>query len=146
MNRNLLLFSFFLILLGVGFDFYLVSFFGVLLLIPAFMAPSRTAPRPAQTTASPGARRIGPPPKPQVAAQQAQPEPQPQSRMMPPAAQPGQSLPYSPALFPTSMFPSLSLSGGTNPQPVDSNAKQPSERDELIETGAMLALLKLLFS
>ena len=152
LNRNLLLFSIFLIVLGVGFGVYLLAFFGVLLLIPALMAPSRPVPRPSAPTRQ-EPRRITPPtrPRPMVIPPQpmmtpSQPETISQvSAMMPATPQPSSSTSYSPALFPNSMFPSLSLSGTPQPRPVDSMARKGSERDELIEAGALLALFKLFF-
>jgi Na+-transporting methylmalonyl-CoA/oxaloacetate decarboxylase gamma subunit len=146
LNRNLVLFAFFLIVLGVGLDFYLISFFGLLVLIPAFMAPSRTAPRPVPAPAKPEVRRIGPPPKPRPTAEQAQPEVQPQTTTTLPASQQlGPALAYSPALFPNSLFPPMSLSGSPAAPPAELAAKKTPERDELVEAGALLAFFKLFF-
>lgn len=64
--------------------------------------------------------------------------------MTPSQQQTGTFQPYSPALFPNSIFPSLSSYVNVPPQQAEAAAKKPSERDELIETGAMLALMKLL--
>ena len=49
---------------------------------------------------------------------------------------------YSPALFPNPMFPSLSMMG--SPPPAPPPEAKPAERDEILEMGAMLALVKLL--
>jgi hypothetical protein len=55
---------------------------------------------------------------------------------------------YAPALFPTPMFPSLfgmtTAQAPTTPMK-ESEHKKPQEQDELIEVGALLALLKLAF-
>jgi hypothetical protein len=50
---------------------------------------------------------------------------------------------YTPILFPTSMFPSLSSYSTPPPQAKATGAKH-EERDELIETGAILVMLKFL--
>jgi len=56
-----------------------------------------------------------------------------------------QPISYTPALFPSPLLPSLSVMGSTPPP-----AKAPQEvkregQDEVVEIGAMLALLKLVF-
>jgi hypothetical protein len=156
MNRNLLLFALFLAVLGVVFGFYLITFFGLLLLIPAALIPSRA---PARTPQPPkqAARRTPPPQGLQSMAKEQAPQSmssQPVSQSMSPQPMAAMSsVPYSssyqsysPALFPSSMFPSLSMSGSAQPQPQGELAKKQAERDELVEVGAMLALLKLLLS
>jgi hypothetical protein len=50
---------------------------------------------------------------------------------------------YGSALFPTSLFPSLSSYVSPPPKPTEAAANKPAERDELIELGAILFLLKL---
>ena len=121
---------------------YLLSFFGLLMLIPALMAPSRPPPTRGSEPAKQEPWRITP--KPQPSAATPQPHPTPQANVVEvPSPQPSQYASYSPALFPNSMFPPLSFSGSVLPKP-DAPAK-PSERDEVVETGAMLALLRLVF-
>ena len=53
---------------------------------------------------------------------------------------------FAPPLFPTPMFPYFSPVGGTPMAPKDMSATTQGEgRDELVEAGAVLALLKLVF-
>jgi hypothetical protein len=141
LNRNLVVFSFFLVLLGVAFNFYLLSFFGLLLMIPAFLSPPRTAPRKAPVPPRPEFRRITPlpPTRPSMEALAARPTPKVVAPP-PPVVQPQT---YTPALFPTSMFPSLSQMGNL-PQPPSGAAERSAERDGLVEAGAILVLVKLL--
>lgn len=140
MNRNLLIFGFFLVLLGVAFNFYLISLFGVLMLIPALMSPRRVPARPGTAPKPDLPKRVMPIVKP------------PQAESAPPAAGPqpvlevvsvsSAYLGYSPSLFPNSIFvPMMASQYPAQPPPVE--PKKSSERDELIEAGAMLALLKI---
>jgi hypothetical protein len=50
---------------------------------------------------------------------------------------------YGSALFPTSLFPSLSSYVSPPQKQPEAAANKPAERDELIEVGAILFLLKL---
>ncbi|MDG7008905.1 MAG: hypothetical protein JRN06_11855 [Nitrososphaerota archaeon] len=145
MNRNLLLFAIFLIVLGAGFNFYPLSLFGLIMLIPALMAPSRPVPRPTGAPTRQEVRRIAPPPRPEPTPVQPKPAAVPQaSVMMSPTQQPSPYTSYSPALFPSAIFPSLSPSVAAPPQSTVA-AQKPAERDELLETGAVLALVRLIF-
>ena len=139
MNKNLVIFGAFLIVLGAGFGYYLISLFGLLILIPALMAPSRPVSR-LPTSAKEEPRRIAPKPQPMPA--QVQP-PASQPAVAVPISEPSPYVSYSLALFPNSMFPSLSLSATAQPQPASEAPAKAAERDELIETGALLALLRL---
>ena len=142
MNRNLVYFSFFLVLIGVGFGFYLLSFLGLLLLIPALLSPSRLpAPRPQQPRQPP--RRIIP--------QAPQPQPSASMESATPTAYASASVAYSSqqmqpssALFPTTMFPSLSQMGTSPAEPSQPPAKN-EPKDDLVEVGTILVLLKLVF-
>jgi hypothetical protein len=150
LNRNLLLFSLFLIILGLGFGIYLVSLFGVLMLIPALTAKSRPPPRPVTPSPRQESRRIiplarpEPSPAPQGMSSPPGVEAQPKPMVMTSSPQPSAYQNYSPAIFPNSMFSYLSPSPNVPTHPPETQAKKPSEKDELIETGAMLAILKLL--
>jgi len=140
LNRNLFVFAILLVILGIGFNIYLLSLFGLLLLIPAVLVTSRPPVRPAPVPPKQEVRRITSPPV--QRAEVIPPTPPPRSMM--PATLPAQPQTYSPALFPTSMFPSISQVG-TQPQPPREAAPaKPSERDELVEAGAILVLLRLL--
>jgi hypothetical protein len=147
MNRNLLVFALLLIFAGFGVGFYLISFFGLLLLIPALLSPTRIPTRPTPTSApsSSQPRRITP-----------TPFKQPETAMKPPTAAPTpattappsyeqQAGGYAPALFPTTMFPSLSGMTGTQPPPPKEREHAKSrEQDEVLEVGGLLVLLRLL--
>jgi len=62
------------------------------------------------------------------------------------AVQPAmQAQSYTPALFPSPMFPSLAGMGSTPPAAKEAPTPKPDGRDELVEVGTMLALLKLVF-
>ncbi len=139
LKRNLLVFALFLVLLGIGSSFYLLSLFGLLMLIPALLSSSRPPLRPAPPPARQETRRITPPPlqQPAVALSQVPPK----TVFVTPT--PIQTQTYSPSLFPKSIFPS-NVQVGTSPQPVhESAAPKPAERDELLEIGTILALLRL---
>ena len=147
MNRSLVYFALFLILISIGFGIYLLTFLGVLLLIPALMSPARPpAPRTPPATAQPPRRIIPPTPvRPAVTATESQP--MASTSMYAPTATPTyaptQYQGYSGPLFSTPMFPSLSQMGA--PAPTTSQPPPTNQgRDELLEVGAILAVLKLL--
>lgn len=156
MNRNLLLFAFFLIVLGVGFGFYLLSILGVIMIIPGLLAPTRPVQRPAPPAPTKQeTRRIIPVAKPaspqtgtELASQGTQMSLGTQmypATQTPVARSPNETPGFSPALFPNPILPYLSISG-TNPiQPAPSPQKA-GERDELVEAGGIIVLLKLLLS
>jgi hypothetical protein len=150
MNRNLFGFGLLIILVGIGSGFYLLSLIGLVIMIPALLAPSKIPTRPSPgTRQSPGTvrretRRIIPPP----VTRQPEPTPsQPQHQLaIPTTAAPQMSTPtFSQPLFPNSIFPSLSLvSGPVHPQGSSTPVKS-SERDEVLEIGAILAFLRIAF-
>lgn len=145
MNRNLLIFSLLLVFLGFGLGLYLLSFFGLLLLIPSLLSPSRlpARPSPAPVPSRQQPRRIAPPPVQQpVVTPAPQPVPEATRPMAPPM--PLKSTPtYAGALFPNPILPALSPTGASAVLPKETAEKKPAERDELVEMGAVLALLKL---
>ncbi|MDG6902282.1 MAG: hypothetical protein JRM80_10035 [Nitrososphaerota archaeon] len=130
-----------MIVLGVGFNFYLLSLFGVFMLIPAVTSRSRQAPKPSGPTRQEPVR-VSPKPQPPETPPVSQPMPK-QSVPVPISPQPASDISYSPSLFPKSMFPPMSLMGDLPQPPTGAEAKQ-SGRDEVVETGAMLALLRLI--
>ena len=148
MNRNLAIFSLLLILVGLAFGLYLIAFFGFLLIIPAFLVPQNPPGRPPRAPPPPAPRRITPPAetKPEPVA-----APPSQEMAMPSPSYSSSSTmqqTYSPALFPSPMLPSLSQVPGlasAQPPKEASAMKQEGSRDELVEMGAILALLKLAF-
>lgn len=130
-----------LILVGIVFGIYLVLFLGVLLLIPAALSSARL---PSQRTPIPQpeepAMRIIPPMPARPAPSAQEPQPMATSPMYTPIQYQG----YSGPLFPAPMFPSLSQMGAP---PTTAGQAPPSAsqgRDELLEAGAILAVLKLL--
>jgi hypothetical protein len=50
---------------------------------------------------------------------------------------------YSPPLFPSPIVPTLNSTGVTIQQGKEPVAQKPGEKDELVEIGTILALLKL---
>ncbi|MDA4124368.1 MAG: hypothetical protein OK438_02790 [Thaumarchaeota archaeon] len=144
MNRNLLVASVFLILVGIAFGFYPVTLIGFFLLFPALLSSPRPGPMKTPTT------------RPQEQPRRIMPHPTPVTEALPlpavtaplPTATPSSSQPiphslasYSSALFPNSMFPNLSLASPT--QSSTAKTEAPAAKDELLEVGALLAFLKL---
>lgn len=147
MNRNLLVFALLLIFAGFGVGFYLISFFGLLLLIPALLSPTRIPTRPTPTSApsSSQQRRITPTPFKQPETAVKAPTAAPTPATMAPPSYEQQAGGYTPALFPTTMFPSLSGMTGTQPPlPKEREHAKPREQDEVLEVGGLLVLLRLL--
>ncbi|HYB07537.1 MAG TPA: hypothetical protein VEB87_05220 [Nitrososphaerales archaeon] len=144
MNRGLLIFALLLVFLGIGFGLYLLSVFGLLLLIPALLSAPRPSTPPAPTQPKQETRRIVPraAERPETAHPPAlTPAP---SMAMATTPVPAQTQSYAPALFPTSMFPSLSQTA-IQPQPQNVPASEkPAAQDELLEAGAILLLLRLI--
>ena len=147
LNRDLFGFAILLVLLGIGFGIYTISFIGLLLMIPAFLARSR------RKTAGPSVpakqlppRRISPPP-----VRQAEPwvSTQKQTVVAPtptyaPSHAPSattQTPTFEVPIFPNSMFPSLSPALATVPSQ-ESTGPKPTQQDELLQIGAVLALLR----
>jgi hypothetical protein len=58
---------------------------------------------------------------------------------------PPQTLSYTPALFPAPLLPSLSTMGSMQQPAKMAQEPEREGRDELVEVGAMLAILKLVF-
>jgi hypothetical protein len=142
-NRNLFYFSVILILAGLFFGIYLIAFVGFLLLLPALLATPRPPAQPSPTPAKEAPRRIIPP-------TEKKPEAAPLGQSMPTTAPPPVVMmpqSYSPALFPTPLMPSLSQMGmGYATQMAkETPPTRPEGRDELVEVGTLLALLKLAF-
>ena len=154
MNAGLVVFSLFLLILGVASGYYPVAVLGGLLFIGALASPSKQrAPGPQQAPQPQ-------PPRPQPIRRQVA-HPSGQISMETPAAMPGTapvpaaSLPSSyytsrpnivnGALFPTPMIPSMNPIVPTPPlageKPVE---EKPGGRDEVVELAAIVALVRLL--
>jgi len=134
-----------MIVVGAFLGVYLVSFLGLLVLIPALVASSNPPPRPQPSSARQPPRRVIPPQAMEAKAEVAPPS-QSMSGQMSMAATPAPTQPqtYSPALFPSSFMPTLTQMS-TYPQMTrePQGPKKQEERDELVEVGTILVLLKL---
>jgi len=160
MNRSLLVFSILLIVLGLGFGEYIISILGFFLLFPALLSSPR--PRPPGAPTGPGQQAPEPAPVMEKA-----PEPAPvmetiserapvwgtlstpvAPRTVAPASMsplpPSQPI-FSAPLFPTSIFPSASQQMPTAQALKETRSESPASRDEVLELGALLALMKLVF-
>ena len=153
MNRNLLVFSLFLIILGAVSGVYLVSLFGIILLIPSALPSarqsSRNPPQPTQPTQTKrlptwsAAKRMPADEEPVPSAQtDSQPAPPPEP-VVAPMPGPSSMQTYSPALFPGSIFPPVYNPSVQTPLPAGTEAKKTSERDDLVEVGTLVVFLKL---
>jgi hypothetical protein len=155
MNRSLLVFSIILILLGIGFD-YLISLFGLFLLFPALLSSPRPRPQGTPTGSGQQAPRPGPamdttpamdtvletaPAWGAVSTPVAPVAVAPASTLPPPPSQPSFSAP----LFPTSIFPTLSQQMPAAQALKEPRSEPPASRDEVLELGGLLALVKLIF-
>ena len=162
MNRNLFVFSLFIIAAGLAFGLYIITFFGLLLLIPALAAPTRpparnAPPKPTQSQPQPWGRVIprrsppSPPPPPtpsQGTGPVAPPAPPMASMVTSYSAAPASSaqpVSYSPALFPSPLLPSMSTMGSAPPPAKSQQESRHDGRDELVEVGALVAILKIIF-
>lgn len=164
MNRSLLTFSILLILLGIGFGAYYIIIFGVFLLFPALLS----TPRPRSKGVPTGSGQQAPEPAPVMeTGLEPAPEPAPVMETIPerapvwgtvstpvaprtvaptsmpplPPSQPSFSAP----LFPTSMFLNASQQMPTVQALKETKREAPESRDEVLELGALLALMKLVF-
>lgn len=146
MNRNLFVLGLLLAVVGFGLGVYVLSLLGILLMVPALLvSPRSPSPRPPpaseqQPWTSP--RR----PKPMPAAMPLQypvrgPQPQPKTSMLPTPSQSQQS--FSPALFPSMLLPPFSMPSASLPTPAGEETKVEPARDDLLEAGAIVVLLKL---
>ena len=158
MNRGLLLFSILLIIVGAFVGVLTVPLVGVFLLMLSLVIPGskRVPPQRGQapqqvTQASPMGEVIGsvmgPPPAPTVPQYMKAPAPS----SMQPSGYEQRAAAGSPALFPTSMFPSLVPSQPALMPMTEAGKKKEGEeekkaeaRDELLELGAILIALRLL--
>jgi len=154
MNRSLLVFSILLILMGIGLGQDFIAVFGFFLLLPALFSTPR--PRPQGTPTGSGQQAPEPAPGPAPVMETA-PEPAsfletasrsvaqqtvaPTSMPPPPPSQPSFSAP----LFPTCIFPGASQQIQTAQAPEDARTKGPDSKDDVLELGALLALVKLVF-
>jgi hypothetical protein len=141
MNRGLLIFAILLILTGAFLNEYFISIFGFFLLFPAILSSRRPRQSRPPVSKEPQSRRVIPKPPPVY-----EPQPPVQTPVLtpPPPAQVKQPQPtYSAALFPNVMFPSLSTALPSIQRPKESAEQSSTQRDELLEVGALLTLLRL---
>jgi hypothetical protein len=148
MNSGLAGFAVLLIILGGISGVYLISVLGVFLIIPALLVPSRSRvpPPPRKSDSGWGVFQGSRQPAPMSAPAQAPPAPVAPAPMY--SARPAPTT-ASQALFPGTMFPSLALSANSAPAsqaPPPEAQPQPAKQDDLLETVALLAFLKVLSS
>jgi len=142
-------FAILLVLVGAGTTFYFLSALGVILVIASLIPGPRGSypPRPSQTQTPPPPRRIMPSvPKPVEQSPTSTPVQAPQVPYQSSIQAPNSTtlLNYSPALFPTSMFPTLTLQASMPSAAEKATQKQhPAEKDDLLEFGTILALFRL---
>ena len=148
MNRNLLVFGLFLVIAGLFSGYYVLSLFGILMIVPALRSSSRRPPSPVSKPRDESPRMaMGPSPQMQAPVMQAPNPPPPVPAMTAPRPLPQtEQSGYSPALFPTTLLPSLSLSPPTGvPQaPSEPVPKSQAAEDDVVKVGAVLALARLL--
>lgn len=160
LNKSLVAFAALLIIGGVYVGLNIVIVLGVFLLIPGLLTtPKKQSPVPVsksqQRQQGPQPRRTSRPPT-QVAktsysepaAMQAPAQASvsvPVPVTVPSVSQMSTGLAYSPSLFPTSIFPSLSLPPTYRQQSPETKEGKPAQRDELIELGVLVAVLRLVF-
>jgi len=153
MNRGLLILSILLILLGIGFG-YFISMLGFFLLFPALLSSPRPRPQGTPTGSGEQAPEQAPvmEPAPDMeAGLEAAPAWGTTSRAVTPGPVAPVSMPplapsqpsFSAPLFPTSIFPSLSLQVPAGQALREAKSEPPTPRDEVLELGALLALVKL---
>ncbi|MDG6953322.1 MAG: hypothetical protein JRN71_05895 [Nitrososphaerota archaeon] len=148
MNRNLLVFGLLLVVTGIFVGFYVISIFGLLMLVPALMASPRPPPsppvsRPARETPGTIIPPLNPQPTAEQPARQGTGVSAPAIMMASTPSSQSQSY-FSPALFPGTLLPSLSLSMGTPKTTSEPTSEGPARGDEVVEVGAILALVRLL--
>jgi len=153
-NTPLLGIAVILILLG-AFTSITISIFGFILLFPALLAPSRK-PSSKQSPPRPAEQRVERPSWSQLSTQPPEVRTPPGPMPVPvPAPAAAVEMPYvsmsaestsSSALFPNPILPALSLSIPTTAAPPPSETKRspPESRDELLEFGVLLAILKVI--
>lgn len=143
MNKGLFGLSVLMIIFGAVSGFYIVSLFGVLLLIPSVASGGARRPPPTVPAGSaPTGQRISPPPVARLSANR------------PPAAKMDVSMvaveavtvqSYSQPLFPGMVFPSIGLITPALPAaPTPAPAPQQGGREDLVDALGILVLLKLL--
>jgi len=153
LNKSLLVFAIILIFGGIFLGIDLIVLLGVVVLIPALLTtPKEPSKVPVSKPQAPAPRRITPPPASQPAKtehsepggmQPQAPLPMPSTMYAPSAGSMSSGVIYSPALFPTSMFPSISAPPTYRPQLPEHREGRASETDELFEFGLLIAVLRL---
>jgi len=151
LNKSLIAFAAIFIIGGIYTGIALIVVLGVFLLIPGLLTTPKQ-PSKVPVSKAPPPRRTSPPPVAQPSRteytqagpmQPQAPAPAP-STMYVPSVSPMSSGPiYSPALFPTSMFPSLSVPTTYRQQNPEHKEGRQAETDELLEFGLLIAVLKL---
>jgi hypothetical protein len=146
MNRGLLVFAVLLIIIGAAFNVIQALIIGLFLLFPAVLTTPRPRTQRIPSSQAPSTRRIAPRPPPVIEPPVMQAPPDLAVPMVAAASQVRQQPTFSPALFPNPIFPTLSkLPAATGVPSKESNERPTEQRDELLEFGALIALLRLAF-
>jgi hypothetical protein len=140
MNRGLLLLAVVIIGAGLFYGVTVLALVGLFLLFPAVLAPSRR-PYPQQRS-RPVQTRQAPPSTP-TPEKEAEPPVQ-QTKQAPEVRYDSSSSMSGQALFPGTMFPSLSLPQISPTQPTGESQRAKEDGAELVEAAAILVLLRLL--
>jgi hypothetical protein len=132
-------FAVIVIFAGLFLGFYVLIIFGFVLLVPALLVPSPKPPqRPAEQKKE-QPRRPSLPPEPIGVPTSPAPVMTAPTPYVPMSAQPSASSP----LFPTALFPPLSLPLPQAKPPLEAKQVQPESRDEVLEYGLLLAILMM---
>lgn len=144
MNRGLLVFAVILIVIGAAFNVIQALIIGLFLLFPAILTTPRPRTRRIPSSQAPPTRRIAPRPPPIIERPVVQAPPDLAMSVVAAASQVRQQPTFSPALFPNPMFPTLSrLPAAAGIPSKDTNERPTEQREELLEFGALIALLRL---
>ena len=160
MNRGLLVFAILVIFVGLLIGIYYIPLFGIFLLLVALVTPASGRPTTRPTQPAPEAERPAGPTRTTPAMPTTEPSTVPTnySQVTPagPLAMAQAASGYeqrssmgSPALFPTTMFPSFTQTQPTVAQTFEEKLEEKREerkresRDELLELVALLAFLRL---
>jgi hypothetical protein len=159
LNKSLLTFGIILIVGGVIVGIDLLVLLGIFLVIPGLLTTPKTQSKVPVSRKEPPPRRISPPP----AAPTTPAAPAPTTEYLPPSspapAQMAASMSsydfsrtsmystqgFTPALFPTAIFPPMAGQTTYRAPPVEMRERQQNQTDELLEIGVLLAALKLAF-
>jgi hypothetical protein len=145
MNRGLLAFAVFLIVIGASFNVIQALIIGLFLLFPAVLTTPKPRSQRIPSSQVPSPRRIAPRPPPVIEKPVVEAPPDVALPMVTAASQVRQQPTFSPALFPNPIFPTLSKIPLSTVAPREAEKQPTEQREELLEFGALIALLRLAF-